>query len=184
MQLKVIKADGSVEEYLHTKVLGTFNNALSLVNEPDILAVEQFAEAVTYYLYQKKDIAFTSEKIHQMIYNILTAADYENAAHALNEHRLNRKLWRRRIEVIDGRQEDGSDQFGLVCRWDKTRIVNDLVREDRLDRQIARAIASAVEEKVLNIGVMRIRRSLIKQLVLADKATMLQAQEQLQIAAD
>ncbi len=29
MQLKVIKSDGSIEEYLHTKVIGTFGNALA-----------------------------------------------------------------------------------------------------------------------------------------------------------
>ena len=35
-QLKVIKADGSVEEYLHTKVMGSINNALGEIDQPNI----------------------------------------------------------------------------------------------------------------------------------------------------
>jgi hypothetical protein len=41
-------------------------------------------------------------------------------------------------------------------------------------------IASSVEEKVLNLGMTRVRRSLIKELVLADTNTMLQVQKELQ----
>jgi len=43
MQLKVIKADGTLEEYLHTKVIGTINNALASVDESNVFAAEQFA---------------------------------------------------------------------------------------------------------------------------------------------
>jgi len=35
-QLKVIKADGSIEEYLHTKVMGTLNNALGEIEQANI----------------------------------------------------------------------------------------------------------------------------------------------------
>ena len=40
-----------------------------------------------------------------------------------------------------------------------------------------------MEEKVLNLGMTRIRRTLIRQLVLADTDAMLAAQNQLQMAA-
>ena len=54
MQLKVRKEDGSIEEYLHTKVMGTISNALATVGEADIFVAEQLAEVVTYYLYQQQ----------------------------------------------------------------------------------------------------------------------------------
>lgn len=185
MQLKVIKADGHLEEYLHTKVIGTFSNALGLVDDMNIFAAEQFAEAVTFYLYEKRDSQMvTVEEIHLMIQSVLTATGYENAAVALNEHRLNRKLMRNRIEAIDEECDDSdSDSMLRVNRWDKSRIVQDLIRIERIEPQIARAIASAVEEKVLNLGMTRIRRTLIRQLVLADTDAMLAAQDQLQMAA-
>lgn len=185
MQLKVIKADGQLEEYLHTKVMGTFSNALGLVDDMNIFAAEQFAEAVTFYLYGKRDSHMvTSDEIHLMIQSVLSATGYEHAGVALNEHRLNRKLMRSRIEVLDDEFDDGGESSGLeVNRWDKSRIVNDLMRIESIEPQTARAIASSVEEKVLNLGMTKIRRSLIRQLVLADTDAMLEAQYQLQMIA-
>ena len=183
MKLKVIKADGSIEKYLHTKVLGSVSNAFSLVGEPNIFAAEQFAEVITFYLFRERNIGtVTTDEIHIMIQATLSATGYADAANALNEYHLNRKLERKRIEVVD--DDDGADRTGQSCSslaWDKSQIVHDLVTEDDFDMNIARAIASAVEEKVLSIGMTRIRRKLIKQLVLADTETMLQAQEQLQM---
>lgn len=181
MQLKVIKSDGSIEEYLHTKVIGTFGNALALIDQANVFAAEQFAEAITFYLYQKRGVVtITSDEIHLMIQAVLTATGYENAARALNEYHLNRKLKRGRIEVIDGDESTEADLAMRVCQWNKSRIADDLMRKDRLGRHVARAIASSVEEKVLNLGMTRVRRSLIKELVMADMDTMLQLQKELQ----
>ena len=183
MQLKVIKSDGSVEEYLHTKVIGTFSNALALIGQPNVFAAEQFAEAITFYLYQKRGVVtVTSDEIHLMVQAVLTATGYENAARALNEYHLNREIKRGRIEVVDGGESTGAEATMRVSQWNKSRVVEDLMRTEKLDRHLARAIASSVEEKVLNLGMTRIRRSLIKELVLADMETMLQVQKQLQTA--
>ena len=180
MQLKVIKIDVSTEEYLHTKVLGTFNNALAAINQSNVFVAEQFAEAITFYLYQKRTyITITTDEVHLMIQAVLTATGYENASLALNEHRMNRKLQRKRVVVVYN--DRFADDPNLTdCQWDKSQIVKDLMVNDNINRHIARVIASSVEEKVFNIGVSRIRRSLIKQLVMADTDAMLQAQEQLQ----
>ena len=55
MQLKVIKADGSVEEYFHTKVVGTINNALAESDQPDVFIAEHLADAVTFFLYRSQN---------------------------------------------------------------------------------------------------------------------------------
>jgi transcriptional regulator NrdR family protein len=184
MQLKVIKADGSVEQYLHTKVIGTFSNALALIDQPNVFAAEQFADAITFYLYRKRGVVtVTSDEIHLMAQSVLTATGYENAASALNEHRLNRQLKRGRIEVIDGDETAAEDEDMRLCLWNKSRIVEDLIRKDKIDRHTARTIAASVEEKVLNLQMTRIRRTLIAELVLADTATMLRVQKQLQLSA-
>ena len=179
MQLKIIKKDGSIEEYMYTKAFASFSNALDLVDQPNIFAAEQFAEAMTYYLYHnKKSPTATSDEIHLMVQAILTSTGYENAAAAFNEYHLVRKLKRKRTEVIDYK-DDPSDTNPSITMWRKSKIVDDLVTQKNIDRNVARAIASSVEEKVLNIGINRVRRSLIKQLVLADTEAMLKAQKQL-----
>ena len=178
MQVKVVKSDGSLEQYLHTKVLGTFGNALAMTDQPNIYAAEQFTDAVTFHLYQKKkSSSITSEEIHLLVQAVLNATGYANAAAALNDFHINRKIKRRRIEVLN----EDAVHFDHDNRtpWDKSIIVHWLMENKKMDFHLARAIASSVEEKVLNIGILRIRKSLIKHLVLSDIDVMLQAQQQL-----
>jgi hypothetical protein len=188
-QLKVIKADGGLEEYLHTKVLGTISNALGSVGQADIDVAEQLAEVVTYYLYNGENRrSVTSSEIFSVIKAILAATNYEDAAIALSEHHFERKLKRSRIEVVwvdvqeltDAELLVRGEELGNRCRWDKSRIVGDLVTKYDISRQTARTIASMVEEKIFNIGITLVPASLIKQLVLGDAAALLRAQRQLQ----
>ena len=189
MQLKVVKADGSTEEYLHTKVIGTIGNALAHVGQADINTAEQLAEVVTYFLYHKKNPrGVTSNEIFSIIKAVLAATKYEDAAIALSEHHYQRKLKRSRIEVLSIDVNELADAEMLCSfetsanrnRWDKSRIVEDLVIKHSLPRQAARTIASMVEEKIFNMGINLVPASLIKQLVLGDTAAVLRAQRQLQ----
>lgn len=181
MQLKVVKADGSIEEYLHTKVVGTINNALVLAGDPNISIAEQLAEAITYFLYSKEQRhKATSSEILSMIQVVLAATSYEDAAIALVEYHHRRRLKRRRVEVIDDEALKGATAQDRPAEpWNKSRIVHDLVAKRKLGRQVSRVIASMVEERVLNLGVTRVSRDLITQLVLADTAAVAQAEQQL-----
>lgn len=188
-QLKVTKADGTVEEYSHTKVIGTISNVLAAVGQPDILTAEELAEVVTYYLYRRDDPhSVTSSEIFSIIKAVLSATGYEEAAVALTEHQFERKLKRGRIEVVavnmqklaDAEMLTYSQQSAGRSRWDKSRIVQDLISKHSLSRQTARTVASMVEEKIFNMGITVVPASLVKQLVLSDTAAVLRAQRQLQ----
>jgi hypothetical protein len=189
IQLKVIKADGSLEEYSHTKVMGTINNALGKIGQADIYIAEQLSEVVTYYVYHRQNRrSVTSSEIFSIIKAVLTATNHEEAAVGLSEHHFERKLKRSRIEVVsidireltDAELLAGAEGADGRCRWDKSRIIRDLVAKYELCRPTARVIASMVEEKIFNMGINLIPSSLIKQLVLGDTATVLRAQRQLQ----
>ena len=189
MQLKVIKADASVEEYLHTKVIGTLNNALGMVGQADMHIAEELAQVVTYFLYHRQDRRrVTSSEILSVIKAALAAIGHEEAAALLTEQHFERKLKRSRVEVASVDVKKLSDAE-LLCRteqldgrsrWDKSRIVKDLIADYDVGKQTARTIASMVEEKVFNMGITVVSASLIKQLVLGDTAAVLQAQRQLQ----
>jgi transcriptional regulator NrdR family protein len=185
-QLKVIKADGSTEEYLYTKVMGTINNALTEIGQTDVYIAEQFADVVTYFLYnQQENRTTTSNEIFSMIKAILSETGYVDAAEALSQHHFVRMLKRSRTEVItidiqeltDAEMITGTDN---KSQWEKSRIVHFLVREHNFGQQTARTIASMVEDRIFNMEITRIPTSLIKQLVLRESATFLQAQRQLQ----
>ncbi|MBW8036464.1 MAG: hypothetical protein FVQ79_12775, partial [Planctomycetes bacterium] len=165
MQLNVIKYDGSTEEYMHTKVIGTFHNALALADESNVFIAEQLADAITFNLYKKGTHHITSEEIHLVIEAVLSATDYHEAAMALSEYRNTRKLRRNRIVVVNNDEPQS--------RWDKSIIVSGLVQKNGCDKHVARAIASSVEEKVLNLAMSKVTASLIEHLVHAYTETML-----------
>ena len=190
-QLKVIKVDGSLEEYSHTKVMGTINNALCRIGQADVYIAEQLAEVVTYFLYHRQNRrTATSSEIFSIIKAVLSATSHEEAAIGLTEHHFERRLKRSRTEVVliniqeltDAEQLAGTEIIDNRCRWDKSRIVEDLVTKYGICTPTARMIASMVEEKIFNMGINLVPSSLIKQLVLGDTAAVLRAQKQLQTA--
>lgn len=189
VQLKVLKADGSIEEYLHTKVIGIISSALAGIDQADICVAEQLAEVVTYFLYQEQDRRnITSSEIFSIIKAVLTTTGYEEAAIALSEHHFERKLKRARTEVVstdiceldDAEQLCRAEDSDERSQWNKSKIIDGLTAKHNIDRQTARAIASLVEEKIFSMGVTSVSVGLIKQLVLGDAATVLRAQRQLQ----
>jgi len=188
-QLRVIKADGTTEAYLHTKVIGAINNALSAAGRPDVSLAEDLAEVVTYYVYRKPDgRTISSNEIFSIVKAVLDATDNGEAAAALSEHALERRLKRARTEVltVDVRNFADVERLSKTKRplartpWDKTRIVQDLTDKSGLAYQTARVVASMVEERIFNLGMSTVPQSLVKQLVLGETAAMLRAQRELQ----
>jgi transcriptional regulator NrdR family protein len=188
MQLKVIKADGSAEEYMHTKVMGAINDALGRSRQADTYVAEELAEVVTFYLYnQQARHSVSSNEIFSVIKTILAATGYEEAAILLSEYHFERRLKRSRTEVIgiDIRDLTDAELLGSVdgevdrSRWNKAVIIDDLEIKHGISRQTARTIASMVEEQVFNTGITQIPASLVRQLVLSNAAAVLRAQSAL-----
>lgn len=190
-QLRVVKADGSTEAYLHTKVLGAINNALCAAGQPDMTLAEHLAEIVTFHLYDQTDRhSISSDEIFSTIKAVLAATGCEEAAAALTEHALERRLRRSRTEVLDVDVQDFAD-LRQLCRgdrpparmpWNKTQIVDDLTDRCGVPPQTARAIASMVEERIFGMGMTAVPRSLVRQLVLGETAAVLHAELQSQTA--
>jgi transcriptional regulator NrdR family protein len=192
-KLTVVKADGTKEEYFHTKVVGTIANALGSAGKPDIHAAQEIAGAVTFFLYRtaqpgSSQFSISANEILSIIKTVLADTGFEEAAIAVSEHHFERKLKRCRVEVTPGNPQDLSDAEELYTdssnqtrnKWNKSHIVEYLVARHRLHRQTARTVASMVEEKVFNLGLPIVPAELVKQLVLNDAAAVLHAQQALQ----
>jgi transcriptional regulator NrdR family protein len=188
-QLKVVKADGNIEEYIHTKVIGTIGSALSKAGRNNVYIAEQLADVVTYYLYHQEDThSVTSNEIFSIIIAVLTETGYEDAADALSEYHIRRKFKRLRTEVIsidiqgiaEAQMLADTEQPGNGYQWDKSRIVNSLIGEYDFDEPAARMIASSVEDRIFNIEITKVPTSLIKQIVLSEAAMVMRAQRQMQ----
>ena len=194
MQLKVTKADSSIEEYSHTKLIATLSNALGSVNQEDVFIAEQLAEALTFFLYRNysSHCMVTSSEILSMAKAVLASTGYDEAAVTLSEHHHTRNLYRNRIEVVKMDIQNLSDaakladirRKGLADRWNKSKIIAELVAEQGLDYAAARVVASMVEDKIINSRLRCVSCSLIKQLVLLDTLAVLNGMEQLQAASE
>lgn len=175
MQIRITKADGSTEAYLHTKVLGSLHRAMAAVESDCLETAQMLSDAVTYFLYRRfKGETLTTEQIHQMILTVMEGAGFAAGAETLTAHRLNRRLQRRRINVIDSERP----------AWDKGLIVQDLIEHYRIEEALARAIAGLVEEKILRMGAVHIRKGLIRHLVMTDMEDLLEAHHELTAAKE
>ena len=166
MQLNVIKADGSSEPYLHTKVMATFVNAFAEPSEKNTYLAAQLAESVTFYLYNNRNSdVITSSEIFSIIKAVLSSTGFDAAAQVLTEHNYRRNLLRSRVEVVKTACARIKGWREQTAAWNKSKIINDLMSEQKLDSASARAIASLVEEKILNSGFYLIPTDFIKFLV-------------------
>ena len=193
MQLKVIKADGTEEGYLHTKVIATFVNAFAKPEENNTSVAYELAEAVTFYLYSRySKNKITSSEILSIIQAVLSSTGHDNAAANLAEHRHRRDILRARVEVAKSDIQKISDAVKLrqdmavppANHWNKSKIINDLVTEYNLDSTTARTVASMVEEKILASGFRTVPAAFIRFLVLLQTHAILLAQQQLQTRPD
>jgi leucyl-tRNA synthetase len=193
MQLKVIKADGTQEGYLHTKVIATFVNAFARPEENNTSVARELAEAVTFYLYSRYGRSkITSNEILSIIQAVLSSTGYDDAAANLAEHHHRRDLLRARVEITKSDIQKISDVVKLrqdmalqpANCWNKSKIINDLVTEYNLDSTTARIVASMVEEKILASGLRTVPAAFIRFLVLLQTHAILSAQQQLQTRPD
>ena len=175
MQIRIAKADGSTESYLHTKVLGSLHRALAAVESDCLETAQMLSDAVTYFLYRRHTgKTLTTDQIHQMTLTVLQGAGFALAGEALNAHRLNRRLQRRRVSVSDSEWP----------AWNKGLIVQDLIQHYQIECPLARAIAGSVEEKILRMGVGHVRKGLIRHLVMIDMEDLLEAHHELAAAEE
>ena len=190
-QLYVVKSDGSIEKYVHTKIIGTISRVLSQVGVESVYLAEQLTDVVTYYLYNQENTQkVTSSEIFSIIVAILTETGYEDAADALNEFRLRRRFKRLRTEVVpiniqeitDAQELIDSEQSGGSQRWDKSKIVKSLTEKYDFEIPVARMVASLVEDRIFSLEITTVPTSLIKQIVLSEAALVMRAQKQLQTA--
>lgn len=188
MQLKVIKTDGSLEDYIHTKILKTICSCLPRDVDSDIITAEQLTEAVTFYLYNNYNRnVITSSELLTIVQLVLTETGYDAAAATLAENYHTRLMHRRRTEVINIEVNDLSDaqmfenikNLSMADPWDKSRIVKWLTEKHNIEHDNARTIAAIVEEKILQLNLSCIPASVVKQLALTEAAMIINASKQL-----
>jgi transcriptional regulator NrdR family protein len=180
--LKVIKSDGVAEDYISSKILRTLHNCLAKTERDNITIAEQLTEAITFYLYNKADKrVITSSELHSVLKIMLASSGFEDAAENLHEHHYHRLIKRSRVFVVDidiktlydAKMFHDIKNMGIFEQWNKSKIVEWVRANTELDYLDARAVASAVEEKIFTTNLTCLTTGLIRQFVLAETAELM-----------
>jgi len=174
---QIRKRDGKVMPFDEAKIADAIFKAAEAVGGEDRFIAEELASAVTDYLNRHYEGAIPGiEDIQDMVEKVLIETGHAKTAKAYILYRDRRAQARRATKVRKAARRGShstTDAALLVdtgakdalLPWDKSRIVEALEKEARLDPSTARKVATAVEEKVLVSGLERISTGLIRELV-------------------
>ncbi len=168
----VKKRDGRVVPFEQDKITEAIFKAAKAVGGEDRYLAEDLAESVTFYL--KKQFADkipVVEEIQDIVERVLIKTGHARTAKAYILYREKRARIRkiRKGVVSDDTHET---PFLLIRRskdevllWERKKIIEDLIKEKGLSKNIAELIALEVEDQIFDSPVKSLTNSLIEELV-------------------
>lgn len=174
---KVRKRDGRIVPFDRSKIADAIFKAAEAVGGKDATLAEELSKAVTFYLERTfgPDGIPDIEDIQDAVEKVLIETGHAKTAKAYILYRDMRNRMRREMRVRkEVRDRSSTTDVVLlvsapkrdeVTPWDKRKIVEALIREAGVSEGVAGAIASSVEEKVLNSGLTQVTTGLIRELV-------------------
>lgn len=183
----VIKRDGREEAFDKGKIAAAILRAAEAVGEGDRDRAESLASGVAIYLSKRLEGRVpTVAQVQDAVEKVLLEMGHSKTALAFARHRRKRtrvtKLRQGDLQSLldefdeaqwEQRLRDETHEGALFVRtsddtlsgWDRSRIVDALVRETRLDRERAEMIAEEVEAQIMSAGVGPLTTALVRELV-------------------
>lgn len=157
---RVAKRDGSLEAFELGKLRRTLAGAMRGCGYDEMYA-DALAKAVAIHVKEWGDPAPpTTEYIFGCVRAVLDETGLGDVAASLQRHARQREMKRRRVEVLNTRQQD---QQRLA--WSKGRIAGTLERRHGLKPSVARILAAEIESRVLGLNYSVVSSALIAELI-------------------
>ncbi len=168
----VRKRDGRVVPFEQDKITEAIFKAAKAVGGEDRYLAEDLAESVTFYL--KKQFVSqipTVEEVQDIVERVLIKTGHARTAKAYILYREKRARIRK---IRKGVVSDDTPEtpFLLIRRskdevllWERKKIIEDLIKEKGLSRNIAELIALEVENQIFDFPVKSLTNSLIEEMV-------------------
>jgi len=172
---KVRKRNGALVPFDKDKIAEAIFSAAKAVGGEDRYLAEQLTEAVAFYLKRKGNPTPEIEEIQDAVEKVLIETGHAKTAKAFILYRD----WRTRVRSILKVRKQKKDSFSStdlslmvstpaeeeISPWDKSKVVEALIKECELAHSVASAIASSVEEKIMKSGFKDISTTLVRELV-------------------
>ncbi len=173
---QVRKRTGEHVPFDESKIANAIFKAARAVGGDNRDLAKELASMVTMMLERNYDGTPPGiEEIQDTVEKVLIETGHAKTAKAYILYRDRRARVRQSLQVRKPVRRSGSstdiallvntEAQDQLAEWDKSRITSALQVEADLDRRTARAIASAVERRVMDSGMTRISTSLIRELV-------------------
>lgn len=175
--IKGIKRDGRIVDFDKRKIAEAIFKAAKAVGGEDRVLADELAEAATLFLRKKFGSQNpTIEEIQDVVEKVLIETGHAKTAKAYILYREKRARIREGLKVRKKVTTNNNDSTDLslfvtplakdeIAGWQKIKIIQALIREARLEPELAGEIASDVEKKIFKSGLKQISTTLIRELV-------------------
>lgn len=183
----IVKRDGHEELFDRQKIAAAIRKAAVEAGGEDLDMADNLAAAVMIYLQKRRGAAPpTVDHVHDAVERVLLHMAHGKTALAYARHRERRTRIRRlregdmrgflseleearhAREALGGRPDgllEVRGSGGTVTQWDRERIVEALVRETGLERNIAAMVALDVEQQLDAAPINTLTTALVRELV-------------------
>jgi len=171
----VRKRDGRVVPFDKQKIADAIFKAAKAVGGEDMHLADELAGVVTLFLEKHYPSGPPGiEDIQDMVEKVLIETGHARTAKAYILYRQKRAEMREKARVLKHEERRDSTDRDLMVdgqaikqsfAWDRRKIADALVREADISNDLADEIASAVEKRVFDSGMVRISTNLIRALV-------------------
>jgi ribonucleoside-triphosphate reductase (formate) len=170
------KRDGRIAPFDKRRIENAIFKAAESLGGEDRLLAEELSNAVTLFLKKRFGKRIPSiEEIQDLVEKVLIETGHAKTAKAYILYREKRRDLREKTKVRKRIREkaDSTDLSLLVTPlakdevlpWDKSKIAQALIREVKLNGELAWDIASTIEERIFKSDINQISTSLIRALV-------------------
>ena len=184
----IIKRNGQEVPFERAKIAASILKAAQSIGGEDADRANSLASGVTIYLSKKlKGVPPTVDQVQDAVEKVLIEMGHARTALTFARHRDKRARIRRlrqgdmrtlltelaearRVEGLDAPERGTGSLFvrtsdEQLAGWDRTRIVDALIRETRMERSLAEVIALEVEGQILAANVKTLTAPLVRELV-------------------
>lgn len=171
------KRDGRIVEYDIKKIINVFNQIGRIIDSFDISTSEKLANLVELKLKENflPGETLQSEAVSNAMEYVLIEHGYKFTAKAyINFKHLKDEAKKQiRVKTTQNESTNSTDISLMViaeaksqlCNWDKSKIIEALIKEAALDADLSYNIAQQVEKKILTSNLTQVTTSLIRELV-------------------
>ncbi|MBN1383374.1 MAG: anaerobic ribonucleoside-triphosphate reductase [Elusimicrobia bacterium] len=172
----VKKADNKIEPFNEKKIVIAVTGGSREGGHENRETISQIVKKVLEFLKMNylPGETITTQTINDAVEKILIEEKYEQTFHAYQKRRIKKKEMRERMKVAKRKEKNSSTDLTLLVQaeieeesssWDKTKIVDALVKETKLPHADARKVARNIEKKVMLFGIDKITTALLREIV-------------------